>query len=83
MSQDLAAATSATNRTQQQMRLQRTHPRIMESGDGSLRKDTSEEGGDVGRVRSEENDAEPAPDVDEKFVGPGLGCFEGHQVTEK
>lgn len=46
-----------------------------------MEEEASYQGSDVGSVGGDEDDGETAPDVDEELVGPGLGCFEGHEVS--
>lgn len=55
----------------------------MKVGDGRLGEDAGEQGGNVGRVAGEEDDAETTPDVNEEFIGPRFRCLKGHQVTEQ
>ena len=46
-----------------------------------MEEEARDEGGDVGCVGGDEDDGEPAPDVDEELVRPGLGGLEGDQMS--
>lgn len=60
---------------------QKTYTPIAVTVDRRVKKKPRDESGDVGGVGSDENDGKSSPDVDEKFVGPGLGRFEGDEVA--